>query len=171
MARHPKWVTSEAIVGRKTSWPAALAAVSRPTTKPSRARNQRPAIYAARNPPTKPVDNPTTTPHNNTSCHGWLIAGVTTTLTAVVASASVIVRRAPKRSITAAAKGPIAPKSREVDPKGEGDRRPRPMELVFERHDQHAGCRTDACGHDRYGEADRDDDPGIMRPAQRWANP
>src|SRR5438552_6150662 len=59
ITRQPKWVTREAIAGRKTSWPAALAAVSRPTTNPSRARNQRPAIYAARNPPTKPVDKPT----------------------------------------------------------------------------------------------------------------
>src|SRR5467141_5472620 len=88
--RQPEWVTRDAIVGRKTNWPAALAAVSRPTTNPSRERNQRPAIYAARNPPTKPVDKPTATPHRRTSCQGWFIAGVSTTLAAAVASASVI---------------------------------------------------------------------------------
>ena len=46
-----------------------------------------------------------------------LIAEVRRTLTAVVASARVIVRRAPQRSITAAAKGPIAPKTRRLIPR------------------------------------------------------
>src|SRR5260370_15689533 len=114
--RQPEWVTRDAIVGRKTNWPAALAAVKRPTTSPSRARNQRPAIYAAKYPPIKPVDKPTTTPQSRIRCHGWLIAGVSTTPTAVVAGARGIVRRAPKRATTAAANGPIAPKSREVTP-------------------------------------------------------
>src|SRR5215831_20411694 len=134
IVRHPEWVTREAIVGKKTNWPAALAAVNRPTTNPSRARNQRPAIYAARNPPTNPVDSPTTTPHSRTSCQGWLIAGVSATLAAVTASASVIVPRAPKRSITAAAKGPIAPNSKRLIPRANEIVAPRPAELVFERH-------------------------------------
>jgi len=51
------------------------------------------------------------------SCQGWLIAGVSATLMPVVASARVIVQRAPKRSIAAAAKGPIAPKSRRLTPR------------------------------------------------------
>ncbi len=51
------------------------------------------------------------------NCQGSLIAGVSTTLAEVVARASVIVRRAPKRSITVAAKGPIAPKSRRLMPR------------------------------------------------------
>ncbi len=59
--------------------------------------------------PMTPVPSPTTTPHSNTSCHAWRIAGDSATAAAVTASASVIVRRTPKRSITAAANGPTSP--------------------------------------------------------------
>ena len=44
ITRQPKSVTSAARLGRKTSWPAALAAVKMPTTSPWRAWNQRAAI-------------------------------------------------------------------------------------------------------------------------------
>src|SRR6516162_4501265 len=115
--RQPEWVTRAAIVCKKTSCPAAAAAVKRPTTRPSRERNQRPAIYAAKYPPIKPLERPTTTPHSRISSQDLLIAGVSRTLTAVVASARVIVRRAPKRSITTAANGPTAPKSRRLIPR------------------------------------------------------
>jgi hypothetical protein len=44
MVRQPAAVTIAAMLGRKISWPAALAAVRVPMTSPSRARNQRPAM-------------------------------------------------------------------------------------------------------------------------------
>ncbi len=48
ITRHPAVLTIAAMVGRKISWPAALAAVRMPTTSPSRVRNQRAAMNAAR---------------------------------------------------------------------------------------------------------------------------
>ena len=52
---------------------------------------------------------PTTTPHSRISCQDCRIAGVRATPAAVAASATAIVRLTPKRSISAAAKGPISP--------------------------------------------------------------
>ena len=57
----------------------------------------------------KPVDRPTTTPHSRISCQEFCIAGLNATAAPVAARAKVIVRRTPKRSITAAANGPISP--------------------------------------------------------------
>ena len=57
----------------------------------------------------KPQPMPTTTPHSRTSCHGSAIAGLKATPAAVTAKARVIVRRTPKRSISAAANGPTMP--------------------------------------------------------------
>ena len=51
------------ISGRKISWPVEFAAVSRPTTRPRRAWNQRVAIIAASTGATAPVAAPVTTPH------------------------------------------------------------------------------------------------------------
>ena len=56
-----------------------------------------------------PVPRPTATPHNSTSCQDWCIAGEAATAAALRTSATVIVRLTPKRSIKAAANGPIKP--------------------------------------------------------------
>jgi hypothetical protein len=109
MTRQPALVAKLAMEGRKISWPAALAAVSTPTTSPWRTRNQRAAMNAARKLPMTPQLAPTTTPHSRTSCHDSRIAGVRATAAAVTASAAAIVRLTPKRSISAAANGPIRP--------------------------------------------------------------
>ena len=53
---------------------------------------------------------PTTTPHSSTSCHGSMHRRRQRDRRAAVsANARLIVRRTPKRSITAAANGPIRP--------------------------------------------------------------
>ena len=52
---------------------------------------------------------PTTTPHSSMSCQDCRIVGVNATPAAVTASATAIVRLTPKRSISAAANGPISP--------------------------------------------------------------
>ncbi len=48
-------------------------------------------------------------PHSRINCQGWAIVGVSATPAALAANDRIIVRRTPKRSIIAAAKGPIAP--------------------------------------------------------------
>ncbi len=62
VARQSPWVTRWAISGRKTSWPVEFAAVSRPTTRPRRCVNQRPATVAASTGATAPVAAPATRP-------------------------------------------------------------------------------------------------------------
>ena len=63
-------------------------------------------------------------------------------------------------------KRPDCPEEQEVDAEGEGDRRPRPMELLFERHDQHTGSRAHASRYDGDCEDHGDNDPGVMQPAR-----
>ena len=52
-----------------------------------------------------------------------------------------------------------------VDPDRERDRRARPLEFVFQRHDQHAGRGAHAGRQHDDHEGDRGDDPGVMQPA------
>src|SRR6202011_2316396 len=63
-----------------------------------------------------PQPVPTTTPQSRTSCQDWRIIGVSATPAAVSANANAIVRRTPKRSIAAAAKGPTKPVSKMLTP-------------------------------------------------------
>ena len=56
-----------------------------------------------------PVPVPTTTPHSSTSCQGAVISGVKATPDATSTSDITMVVRTPRRSMKAAANGPISP--------------------------------------------------------------
>ncbi len=58
-----------------------------------------------------PAPRPTTTPHSNHSCQGWVMRTVSPLPLASRSSATVRTGRIPKRSISAAAKGENRPKS------------------------------------------------------------
>jgi hypothetical protein len=106
--RQPR-VARCAISGRKTSWPVEFAAVSRPTTSPRRAANQRVAIIAASTGATAPVAAPVTSPHSRYKCHGCDASGVSAAEAAISPSATVTTRRRPIRSTSAAENGPLSP--------------------------------------------------------------
>jgi len=56
-----------------------------------------------------PVPNPTTRPHSRYSCHGAFITVVRRAPAETVIRAPTVTMRSPKRSIRAAAKGPVRP--------------------------------------------------------------
>ena len=100
-----------AITGRNSSCPVEAPPDRRPTTSPRRAVNQRAAMVAASTLARKPVPAPTKNPHIRMSCHGSRISDVEATPTPTRARAQSTERRMPKRSITAAANGPMQPYS------------------------------------------------------------
>jgi len=68
-ARQLPWlVTALASSGRKTSWPVAVLAVSRPVTSPRFSVNHRFATAAPSTVAAMPEPAPTTTPHSTTNC-------------------------------------------------------------------------------------------------------
>ncbi len=90
----------------------AVAAVSAPTTIPLRLINQRFATDAANTNAIDPDPTPTITPHSAIKCHGLVIQIVPSAPAPTVVSAAITTRRIPNRSIKAAAKGAVKPKSR-----------------------------------------------------------
>jgi hypothetical protein len=84
-------------------------AVSTPSTSPRRWVNQRVTMVAPSTMAVTPVPEPTTTPQSRINCHDSRISGVSATPVAITASAQHMVRRIPKRSMIAAANGPIMP--------------------------------------------------------------
>ena len=54
----------------------------------------------------------------------------------------------------------------QVDTDREGYRGTRPVELIFERHDQHARGRPHASSDHDYDKGQGDNDPGVMHPAR-----
>ncbi len=73
--------------------------------------NQRVATVAASTIAVSPVPTPTTTPHSRTSCHTCFIASDANRPAAIIAIATMITRRTPKRFMKAAANGPNKPNS------------------------------------------------------------
>ena len=71
--------------------------------------NQRFATVAPSTIATMPLPSPTTTPHSRVSCQASRINTVSPAPEASRTSAADTVRRSPKRSITATAKGPTSP--------------------------------------------------------------
>ncbi len=67
-ARQPICVASQALNGRKASWPVALLAESSPTSKPRLLTNQRLATVAANTIAVRPVATPTTSPQSTIIC-------------------------------------------------------------------------------------------------------
>ena len=137
-------------------------------TRPRRCSNQRLATVAASGTETAPVALPTTTPQSRSSCQGAVITVVSEAPAAIVASATSITRRTPKRSISAAENGADSPYSR------------RPIEIASEivprdqpysccsGHDQHARGGPEARGRDQRHEGDDHDQPGVVeRPADQ----
>ena len=109
--RQPRVSTIPASSGRNTSCPVALAAESAPSTTPRFWSNQRVATIAASTIDVTPVPAPTSTPHSSISCHSACMRVEAATEAASSSSAPSTTRRSPQRSITAAANGPINPKS------------------------------------------------------------
>lgn len=107
--RQPRLTISEAMAGRKSSWPVAALAVSAPITRPRRSRHQRLETIATRAMVMLPVPMPTTNPHSATICQAARITVVAPTPRPTRLRASARVRRPPKRSISAAANGPHRP--------------------------------------------------------------
>ena len=108
-SRQPALCASHPSPGKKMSCPVAPAAVSAPSTSPRRCTNQRFATVAASTEAMHPVPSPTTTPHSRYSCHGAFITVVRRAPVATVIRAPTVTTRSPKRSIRAAANGPVSP--------------------------------------------------------------
>jgi hypothetical protein len=89
-----------------------LLAVRIPVTNPRLLANQRVATVAASGTDTAPVALPTTTPHRRSSCQGAFMTVVSEAPVAIVASATSITRRTPKRSMSAAENGAVRPNRR-----------------------------------------------------------
>ncbi len=102
---------SQAATGRKMSWPVAVLAASRPTTRPRRAVNQRLATMAPRTSAVRPVPAPSSTPQSRNSCHSCVTRVASASDTAMKTEAVTMTRRRPKRVMNIAANGPIRPKS------------------------------------------------------------
>ena len=109
--RQPPSRASTARTGRKISWPVAYAADRTPVTRPRRATNHRVATTAASGDDRQPVAAPMTTPQSSVSCQSALMPIVAAVPAAVAARAAATTRRTPNRSISAAEKGAIRPKS------------------------------------------------------------
>ena len=97
--------------GRKMSCPVALPAVRMPLTSPRRWTYHRLEIVATKVIDIEPVPAPTTMPHRSMSCHGAFMKIVSPLPRARAINANVTTRRTPKRSMSAAAKGEMSPKS------------------------------------------------------------
>ena len=80
-----------------------------PIIRPRRATNQRVATIAASTLATKPMPEPTNTPHSTMSCQDCVISGSSATPVPMMHSAPTMVPRTPKRSIVAAENGAISP--------------------------------------------------------------
>ena len=98
-----------AMTGRNTSWPVAQAAPRTPRTRPRRLTNQRLVTSAPKTSAVEPVPRPTRTPQSTTSCQESVITSVRPVPAQMSRSASAAMRRIPKRSISAAAKGAVSP--------------------------------------------------------------
>ena len=109
--RHPSDWLRLASSGRKTSWPVAVLAVSRPTTRPRRAENQRVATVAPSTIAVSPVPMPTITPQSRKSCHSVVIHSEQKMPAPINVSATAATRLTPNRFMKAAANGPSSPKS------------------------------------------------------------
>ena len=95
--------------GRNRSWPAAIAEVSRPITRPRRTTNQRDATMAAMTLVVKPMPSlDAETPWSRTS-RLRVISVVRETPVPIRMSATTMLRRSPKRSMIAAENGDISP--------------------------------------------------------------
>jgi hypothetical protein len=91
------------------SCPVALLAVSTPITVPRLVSNHRLTMMAPRTTPTLPLPRPTSNPQVRSNCHGLVIKHDRPAARPMSPSAATSVRRRPKRSMNAAAKGPIKP--------------------------------------------------------------
>ena len=86
---------SQAITGRKMSWPVALPAVSTPITSPRRWTNQRLAMVAANTSAIEPVPSPMKKPQKSTSCQPAVMKTVRPLPAATSTSANAVTRRMP----------------------------------------------------------------------------
>src|SRR5476649_2269282 len=109
--RQPKWPISQALTGRKISWPVAELAVSRPTTRPRCVSNQRLETTALSTSAVMPEPTPSITPHSTTNCQNCVIRVASARPPATSDSAVTTTLRSPKRSIRMAENGPIRPNS------------------------------------------------------------
>ncbi len=110
-ARQPMRSTSMVASGRKASWPVAELAVSTPSTRPRCLTNHRFATVAPSTIAVRPVPRPTTTPHSTMRCQKVVITVASSRPAEIIATAVTITARRPKRSMKAAEKGAIRPKS------------------------------------------------------------
>ena len=97
--------------GRKTSCPAALPAVRIPMTRPRLFANQVLAMVAAKTSAMDPVPSPMSSPQVSRICQDCVTSTVSALPAAISTSATAVTARMPKRSIRAAAKGAVRPKS------------------------------------------------------------
>jgi hypothetical protein len=95
--------------GMKIKVPVAVLAVRMPMMRPRWLENQRLTTVAASTMETQPEPRPEKTPQSTMSCQDWVIRALRPTATAIRASALIMVRRIPKRCISAPAKGPTMP--------------------------------------------------------------
>ncbi|SPU68455.1 Uncharacterised protein [Brucella neotomae] len=103
------WLTL-ARIGMKTSWPVALLAVIRPTTRPRRFSNQRAATVPPSTSAVMPVPSPITTPHSATICHSSVMKMEPMRPAEIMMRAAATTRRSPNWFMKAAANGPMRPK-------------------------------------------------------------
>ncbi len=112
MARRQPWRSvMAASMGRKTSCPVAVLAVSSPTTSPRRWANQRVATVAPRTRAIMPEPVPHSTPQSSRSCQTSVMANEAVMPATIRSSAAATTGRMPKRLSSAAAKGAIRPNS------------------------------------------------------------
>jgi hypothetical protein len=110
-------------------------------------------MMAASGTETAPVAVPLTTPQRRKSCHG---------------SDDDPERHRdhaahPEALHQAGREGRTEPEAEQVQRDGEPDRPVAPAELLVERHEQDAGRRAKARGHDERDEADADHDPRVVQ--------
>src|SRR5471032_2804336 len=157
--RQPKWPISQALTGRKISWPVAELAVSRPTTRPRWVSNQRLETTALSTSAVMPEPTPSITPHSTTSCQNCVIRVASARPPATSDSAVTTTLRSPKRSIRMAENGPIRPNSTKRTASADE------ICSVSQPNSLLKGCimapgRPSAAEGQRRQEGDGDDDPG-----------
>ena len=157
--------TSQASTGRKTSWPVASPAVRMPVTRPA-ARHE-PAVGDRRDEGQRHragAEADQQRPSRGSAARAAVMKTVSPLPTATISSATATTGRMPKRSISAAAKGAISPKSMRLSETAEPISAARPAELLVQRLDQHARHGPEGGRADERHEGDRRHDPGPVQP-------
>ncbi len=108
-SRHEVSAATPATTGRKISWPVALPAVRTPTTSRDCGETTAPRRSRRTRAPSTPCRGPTSTPQVRTSIQLSVTKTLSAAPAATATSATLVTRRMPNRSMSAAANGAVSP--------------------------------------------------------------